>query len=177
MGYPGWNEVGRSDLFTLRSGKIPESEAWLYAWAGAGRFENWIAHKTDNCIFWEFRKGKIADAYVNSYILHASNAKNGLRIFQAYFRQKVKNTEPRRKKHYSYKKKACNWGNKLCQDQDFITRFVTLLNEVHAFFYKNIVYKNIEAEIWFNIFDYLKKYLPWNIFDCARRKLSSWNSI
>ena len=35
------------------------------------------------------------------------DAKNGLRIFQAYFLRKVKNMEPRRKKHYSYKKKAC----------------------------------------------------------------------
>ena len=30
--------------------------------------------------------------------------------------------------------------------------------QLHAFFYKNKVYKNIEAEIWFNIFGYLKKY-------------------
>ena len=68
------------------------------------------SHIKRTIVFFEnSEREKIADAYVNSYILHASNAKNGLRIFQAYFRQKVKNTEPRRKKHYSYKKKrVCN---------------------------------------------------------------------
>ena len=33
--------------------------------------------------------------------------KNILRIFQAHFRENVKNTEPGRKFHHSYKKKAC----------------------------------------------------------------------
>ena len=36
--------------------------------------------------------------------------------------------------------------------------------------YKNIVYKNIKAEIWFNIFGVLKKYLSWNIFDYMRKE-------
>ena len=32
------------------------------------------------------------------------------------------------------------------------------VSDTRFFFYKNIVYKNIEAEIWFTIFDYLEKY-------------------
>ena len=38
--------------------------------------------------------------------------KNILRIFQAHFRENVENTEPGRKFHHSYKKKACSMGLK-----------------------------------------------------------------
>ena len=37
-----------------------------------------------------------------------SHTKNILRIYEADICQKVKNTEAQTKKHYSYKKKACN---------------------------------------------------------------------
>ena len=50
--------------------------------------------------------------------------KNILRIFQAHFRENVKNTEPGRKFHHSYKKKRVH----LCM----------IYGEIHAFYKKRV---------------------------------------
>ena len=53
-----------------------------------------------------------------------------------------------------------------------------ICSAIHVFFiYKHNAYKHTEAEICFNIFDYLQKYWLWEIFDYVRRKFSSWNLI
>ena len=51
--------------------------------------------------------------------------KNILRIFQAHFRENVKNTEPGRKFHHSYKKKRVYWVDELELTYNAVDHFKT----------------------------------------------------